>query len=92
MASFFFFPFIYKQGCNLSFLFFFRHLNLTSNAMQAFMEAWKAACASSGTVRLHIPRGTYFVGPVKFTGPCVNVHSLTVYMKASSFKHSKKKL
>nr|CAD1825370.1 unnamed protein product [Ananas comosus var. bracteatus] len=47
----------------------------------AFMEAWKAACASSGTVRLHIPRGTYFVGPVKFTGPCVNVHSLTVYMK-----------
>lgn len=49
--------------------------------MQAFMAAWKAACAASGNVKLHIPRRKYLVGPVKFDGPCRNVHSITVYMQ-----------
>lgn len=50
---------------------------------QAFMAAWKAACAAVGVVKLHIPAGTYLIGPTKFAGPCKNVHSLTVNMKAS---------
>lgn len=52
-----------------------------SVTMQAFMAAWKAACAASGNVKLHIPRRKYLVGPVKFDGPCRNVHSITVYMQ-----------
>ncbi|XP_010266273.1 PREDICTED: exopolygalacturonase-like [Nelumbo nucifera] len=48
---------------------------------QAFAEAWKAACGASGTVTLEIPKATYLVGPVKFSGPCTNVKSITVDMK-----------
>ncbi|XP_073099650.1 exopolygalacturonase-like isoform X1 [Elaeis guineensis] len=48
---------------------------------KAFMAAWKAACAAVGVVKLHIPAGTYLIGPTKFAGPCKNVHSLTVNMK-----------
>ncbi|CAD5169091.1 unnamed protein product [Musa acuminata subsp. malaccensis] len=52
-----------------------------SDDSKVFMAAWKAACAASGNVKLHIPRGKYLVGPVKFDGPCRNVHSITVYMQ-----------
>ncbi|EXB40432.1 hypothetical protein L484_013735 [Morus notabilis] len=51
---------------------------------QAFIEAWKEACESTGRVSLVIPRGTYLIGPVKFDGPCENVSSLTVQMEARS--------
>ncbi|PKU86782.1 Exopolygalacturonase [Dendrobium catenatum] len=51
---------------------------------KAFMKAWKVACASTGAVKLEIPTGTYFVGPLRFNGPCINVSSLTVQMQASS--------
>lgn len=51
---------------------------------QAFMATWNAACAAVGAVKLHIPAGTYLIGPTKFAGPCKNVRSLTVNMKASS--------
>ncbi|KAI3892279.1 hypothetical protein MKX03_030681 [Papaver bracteatum] len=37
---------------------------------QAFTAAWKAACASTAPAEVFIPKGTYLVGPVKFTGPC----------------------
>ncbi|XP_022135891.1 exopolygalacturonase isoform X3 [Momordica charantia] len=47
----------------------------------AFVAAWKRACGSSGVVTLLVPKGTYLVGPVKFSGPCRNVSSLTVKMK-----------
>ncbi|KAI0488862.1 hypothetical protein KFK09_028701 [Dendrobium nobile] len=50
---------------------------------KAFMKAWKVACASSGAVKLEIPTGTYFVGPLRFNGPCINVSSLTVQMQAT---------
>ncbi|PSS12155.1 Exopolygalacturonase, partial [Actinidia chinensis var. chinensis] len=47
----------------------------------AFKEAWKEACGFKGTVILLIPKGTYLIGPIKFTGPCKNVSSLVVQMK-----------
>lgn len=50
---------------------------------QAFQEAWKAACNSTGNVKLVIPKRTYFLSPVKFRGPCANVQSITVQLQAS---------
>ncbi|XP_038886976.1 exopolygalacturonase isoform X1 [Benincasa hispida] len=47
----------------------------------AFLAAWRMACGSAGLVTFLIPKGTYLVGPVKFSGPCKNVSSLTVKMK-----------
>lgn len=51
--------------------------------LQAFMAAWEAACNSTGSVRLMIPRHKYLIAQVKFVGPCKNVRSLNVYLKAS---------
>ena len=51
--------------------------------VQAFVAAWQAACNSVGHVKLAIPEGTYLVGPIKFTGPCRNVSSMTVQVKVS---------
>ncbi|KAF3322036.1 exopolygalacturonase-like protein [Carex littledalei] len=50
---------------------------------QAFLKAWDAACASSGKVKIHIPPGTYKLGPVKFKGPCKNVTTLTIVHKGT---------
>lgn len=36
--------------------------------MQAFADAWRAACDGSGT--LVIPKGDYLVGETVFAGPC----------------------
>ncbi|KAJ3709203.1 hypothetical protein LUZ61_012908 [Rhynchospora tenuis] len=46
----------------------------------AFMNTWKAACASSGDVEMVIPQGTYYLGQVKFKGPC-NFNSITVSLQ-----------
>ncbi|KAE9448696.1 hypothetical protein C3L33_19435, partial [Rhododendron williamsianum] len=48
----------------------------------AFMATWKEACGFTGAVILLIPKGKYLIGPIKFTGPCNNVSSLIVQMKA----------
>ncbi|CAB4291040.1 unnamed protein product [Prunus armeniaca] len=48
----------------------------------AFMAAWKEACQSRGRVHITIPKGTYIIGPIKFSGPCLNVSSLTLRVKA----------
>ncbi|XP_074267525.1 exopolygalacturonase clone GBGE184-like [Silene latifolia] len=36
----------------------------------AFIQAWRAACDSPGVTRVIIPKGTFMVGPVLFSGPC----------------------
>ncbi|KAJ1704618.1 hypothetical protein LUZ63_004397 [Rhynchospora breviuscula] len=46
----------------------------------AFVNTWKAACASSGDVELLIPQGTYFLGQVIFRGPC-KFNTITVNLK-----------
>lgn len=38
--------------------------------MQAFDLAWREACAAEGETKVRIPKGCYFVGPMKFQGPC----------------------
>ena len=57
-------------------------------SFQAFRAA---ACEFSGSVNFLIPKGTYLIGPIQFAGPCHNVSSLTVRLKArlrsSSFPH-----
>ncbi|XP_068319615.1 exopolygalacturonase-like [Pyrus communis] len=54
----------------------------------AFTAAWKEACHSTGRVHLIIPKGTYTIGPLRFSGPCVNVTSLNFrvkgYLKATT--------
>ncbi|KAF5177821.1 Exopolygalacturonase [Thalictrum thalictroides] len=47
----------------------------------AFQLAWEAACGSKGDANLVIPRGTYLIGPITFSGPCDNVKSLTIHMQ-----------
>ncbi|CAO2824378.1 unnamed protein product [Amaranthus hypochondriacus] len=41
----------------------------SSNAM-GFIQAWRAACDSSGVTRVIIPKGNFVIGPVLFSGPC----------------------
>ncbi|CAA7407932.1 unnamed protein product [Spirodela intermedia] len=41
----------------------------TDNA-QAFVAAWKEACATEVRSKVLVPQGTYLVGPVDFSGPC----------------------
>ena len=38
--------------------------------MQGFIQAWRAACDSSGVTRVIIPKGNFVIGPVLFSGPC----------------------
>ncbi|XP_042423295.1 exopolygalacturonase-like [Zingiber officinale] len=50
--------------------------NGVTDDSQAFMEAWKKACASSGRTKVLVPAGTYFLNPIEFSGPCKDVNDL----------------
>lgn len=41
-----------------------------SDDSTALLNAWKDACNAVGGSKLVIPKGTYMLGPVKFSGPC----------------------
>ncbi|XXG58575.1 hypothetical protein AAC387_Pa04g0856 [Persea americana] len=45
---------------------------------KAFQDAWTAACGSSGPATIIVPKGNYWMGPLKFTGPCKGVPSITM--------------
>ncbi|XXG58570.1 hypothetical protein AAC387_Pa04g0851 [Persea americana] len=45
---------------------------------QAFQDTWTAACGSSGPATIIVPKGDYWMGPLKFTGPCKGVPSITM--------------
>ncbi|VVB08636.1 unnamed protein product [Arabis nemorensis] len=48
----------------------------------AFSKTWKEACLwSSGSATVYIPPGVFFLGQVKFSGPCKN--SLTFMIKGT---------
>ncbi|GFQ04114.1 exopolygalacturonase clone gbge184 [Phtheirospermum japonicum] len=49
---------------------------LADDAM-AFIQAWKAACDSSGPAKVVI-NGNFMVGEVVFTGPCINLDTITI--------------
>ena len=45
------------------------HVSITP--VQAFVAAWRAACSSmAGNATLFVPKGTFTVGAVEFSGPC----------------------
>lgn len=50
----------------------FRCFNHLFACMQAFSQAWNAACASNGPSKLLIPPGQYYAGEIYFRGPCKN--------------------
>ncbi|XP_022969159.1 exopolygalacturonase isoform X2 [Cucurbita maxima] len=74
-----------RYGAKSSHVFSVRSFGARANGLtddsDAFTETWRMACASAGVVTFLIPKGTYLVGPVKFSGPCKNVSSLMVKMK-----------
>ncbi|KAA8527425.1 hypothetical protein F0562_034860 [Nyssa sinensis] len=41
-------------------------------ARQALLGAWNDACSYDGNSTLLVPKGTFFVSPVAFEGPCYN--------------------
>ncbi|KFK28496.1 hypothetical protein AALP_AA7G003400 [Arabis alpina] len=63
--------------------------NNQKDQTKAFVAAWDKACKSSSrSVLFIIPRGEFYVGPLRFSGPCTNVTNLTVqvegHLKAST--------
>ncbi|KAL5988020.1 hypothetical protein ACLOJK_035783 [Asimina triloba] len=56
----------------------------TTDSSQAFLDAWKEACAWEGEARVLVPAGTFLVGPVIFKGPCKSsiVFQVTGVVKA----------
>ncbi|KAL5716494.1 galacturonan 1,4-alpha-galacturonidase [Ranunculus cassubicifolius] len=50
---------------------------------KAIEDAWKAACASTGSPKVLIPRGSYLAGPLKFTGPCKCASTITIKLKGN---------
>ncbi|MQM05908.1 hypothetical protein Taro_038724 [Colocasia esculenta] len=58
---------IYYDGHGINFCLF----NLEKLVpAQAFLCAWRAACASKAGSRMVIPEGRFLVNPLAFTGPC----------------------
>ncbi|KAL6573426.1 hypothetical protein OROHE_001885 [Orobanche hederae] len=43
-----------------------------TDSTSSFHRAWTAACASARPASVSVPRGTFLVGPLTFTGPCRN--------------------
>lgn len=41
-----------------------------ADSTKAFLGAWQAACRSSTTVTITIPKGSFLLKPVEFRGPC----------------------
>ncbi|OVA09258.1 Glycoside hydrolase [Macleaya cordata] len=48
------------------------------DSTKAFVDTWKAACASVGPTTYVIPKGVFLVGPVTFAGPCKGYIHFTV--------------
>ncbi|ERN16624.1 hypothetical protein AMTR_s00051p00065330 [Amborella trichopoda] len=52
-----------------------------SDTAQAFLGAWKDACAWKGRSRMVIPEGSFLVGPDEFEGQCPNASPIVVQVK-----------
>ncbi|KAL0740011.1 hypothetical protein Bca4012_081524 [Brassica carinata] len=47
---------------------------------QAFVNAWKKACSSSGAVNLLVPEGkTYFLKSIRLNGPCQSTLTVQIF-------------
>ncbi|KAL3749590.1 hypothetical protein ACJRO7_010687 [Eucalyptus globulus] len=52
------------------------------SAMQ-FQRTWKAVCQWPGKAKMVIPQGRFLVGPLVFTGPCVNKEPIVVQIRGT---------
>ncbi|XP_010259183.1 PREDICTED: polygalacturonase-like [Nelumbo nucifera] len=52
-----------------------------TDASEAFLAAWAAACSSTKPTTIYLPAKKYFLGPVVFRGPCNNSR-ITLQMDA----------
>lgn len=52
-----------------------------TNNVNAFLNAWNAACNLGSSATFLIPRGVFFVGPISFKGPCNNDQSPRVEIR-----------
>ena len=43
-----------------------------SDSTQAFLSAWKFACASVKPATIYVPAGSFYLRQVAFSGPCKN--------------------
>lgn len=43
-----------------------------TDSTAAFLRTWKAACSSATPAAVSVPRGTFLVRAMSFTGPCKN--------------------
>ncbi|KAK1426417.1 hypothetical protein QVD17_15088 [Tagetes erecta] len=43
-----------------------------TDSTNAFITAWSRACGSDQPATMYVPRGTYMVGGMEFSGPCKN--------------------
>ncbi|KAF5206051.1 Polygalacturonase [Thalictrum thalictroides] len=49
-----------------------------SDSQLAFLSAWNDVCDWDGEPTLLIPKGTFFVSPITFQGPCYNNYPLKI--------------
>ncbi|KAK9287789.1 hypothetical protein L1049_016229 [Liquidambar formosana] len=54
-----------------------------TDSSSALSAAWEAACDYDGDSTLFIPNGTFFVGPITFSGPCNNDQSPKVEIRGT---------
>lgn len=55
-----------------------------TDSTPAFHRAWKAACSSTESAKIHIPKGTFLLYETQFNGPCNNGHILVQFDGSSS--------
>nr|XP_011458024.1 PREDICTED: polygalacturonase-like isoform X2 [Fragaria vesca subsp. vesca] len=53
--------------------------NGAADDTQAFVKAWKTACSSTGAPVLLVPKKSYLVKPITFSGPCKSQLTMQIY-------------
>ncbi|OAY60131.1 polygalacturonase [Manihot esculenta] len=75
---FFFFFFIFFAlhvnssfaATNFNVLFYGAKPNGVTDSTKPFLDAWAAACSSTGSTMIYVPKGRYLLGPMIFRGAC----------------------
>ncbi|KAL2507624.1 exopolygalacturonase-like [Forsythia ovata] len=50
---------------------------------QAFIDTWNAACKSTGSAKVVIPKGEFVAGEVVFQGPCTAAKPITIEIQGN---------
>ncbi|XP_039129862.1 polygalacturonase-like [Dioscorea cayenensis subsp. rotundata] len=54
-----------------------------TESSKAFLKAWSESCEYNGSARFIIPKGTFYLYPVTFAGPCYNHSSPMVVIQGT---------